>query len=117
MLPGRKRPFYLLNWELRVAQLEEVEGRRSKCKNETTKTDHYPTEKILTHYPASNALGLKLPRICDEIRIHLGMRRTAFYDRHHKLTDDGLVASTKDGLYRLTPKGDIKANKPLEKVT
>lgn len=116
MLPGRKRPFHLLNWETRVAQPEAVPQGKSKFKNVTTKTDSYPTERILTHYPASYALGLELPRIFDKIRTHLGMGRAAFYARHHKLTDDGLVASTKDGLYRLTPKGDTNANKPREKV-
>jgi hypothetical protein len=116
-IEGRKRPFYLLNWETRViAEQAAVPQGNARFKNATTKTDRYPTEKILDYYHSSNAIGLKLSKTREATSEHLGMSRSAFYDRHVALMKAGLVAETKDGLYRRTPQGDIKANRPLEKV-
>ena len=108
-IEGRKRPFYLLNWETRVIAEPVADANRSKHRSSTTRTEIYSDAEVVSIYPAHTTDGHPIGKILDEAKKNLSMGKTAFMERRAVLLARGYITQTTDGRYRRTPKGDTFA--------
>jgi hypothetical protein len=116
MIPGRKRPFHLIEWTVGPTDLVEGKESKSKYANSTTKTEDYTDGEVLTCFPSSDTTGEMITKIQKRVAGEVGMKRAAFMVRRNRLIEDGFINRTPDGGYRRTALGDMEAKKFLQKV-
>lgn len=117
MIPGRKRPFHLLNWELRVAQPEAEPAPKKSKANATSFTEKLTEAEAIVHYPASDAAEGVAAGVVKRVIIELCAVSANTFDRmRRKLIDSGLVTQTADFRYKRTTKGDALAKETLQKI-
>lgn len=109
-IEGRKRAFYLLNWETRVIAEKPVEiPNAQKYRNSTTKAVVYEHDMIATYFPPSTSEGMgigAIRRFCIE---GTDMGESTFKRSCPAMMAEGLICQTEDKRWRRTPKGDAKA--------
>lgn len=78
MLPGRKRPFHLLNWETRVAAPEAVAEPKERKGNASTFKPTYTLGELITYFPGSDTEGEGLNAITRACREGTAIARSTF---------------------------------------
>jgi hypothetical protein len=116
MLPGRKRPFHLLNWETRIAAPEAVEEPKVKKGNTSMfKPTHNPVE-VLRYYPDSKSEGEGFGVIKKDCEQGCGVKDTLFKSLRLEFLASAAIQQTPDHRYRRTAKGDAMVDE-LNKKT
>lgn len=108
-IPGRKRPFYLLNWETRIAAEEAVEQPKTRKGNASTYGPKTSTEEVASYFPESDKEGRAIAEVCREFMEGTDLSKETFLRYRRELMTEGYIEQRPDGRYRLTAKGDAKA--------
>lgn len=117
-VPGRSRPFHLLDWTIRDADVvpEKSSGAPSnKYANGATFRNQWDDGEVLSYFPSSKEPGGPIGEISKAIMLETMMAKSSVMRFRERLINDNLVAKI-DGKYRRTLKADAIAEQYLQRT-